>query len=663
MAGTNQTRPERQALSEPSPLQRRILDFVATGTGHSVVEATAGSGKTTTLVQVAQLLPPERRACFLAFNRATAAELKSRLPAHVESTTIHALGRAMLVRSHPHLATATPDAGKYRVLALKALSGHRPRPADPEELATYLARLTTLCRLALAVDAQRFPPAAFAPEAPLVTPGPQPTQAALAHGQLTVAQVAHRHALHSPVTAEATAQFHALVPDLLAQGVSSLELGQVDFTDMLYAPLMLGLPPPAYDFVCVDEAQDLSPLTLALVMRIVNAGARALFVGDPQQAIYAFAGADSRSIQRITTATAATVLPLSVSFRCPTRHVALARRFSPAMQARPGAPGGKISLTHLDKLPRLAQPGDLIMSRVNAPLVGLQLRLAEVGTPARVLGASLAEPTLALARYLFGNSVPRGAGRLVAEHARDETRRLERQLLTSPALGQVLDISSQRHQALGLLLRKLAARHTFSFEDLERLAHKLLDGTPGGPPGNAPTGAAGNPAAREHAPAPVAPAILSTIHKAKGREAHRVFLLFPEELAPLPMGAETHPEAHPQAHPEAAADLAHQLEDESESNVLFVALTRAKNELVLVERSKGAVAARLAASTQAFAQASRQASAQAPALPSGLQQEPGQLLGQRWSQVLTLASVMSQERPPRRWWRLTRTSPAALPLP
>src|SRR5690606_27887046 len=99
-----------------------------------------------------------------------------------------------------------------------------------------------------------------------------------------------------------------------------LPVGAFDYTDMLFAPLMLGLPAPKYAFVCVDEAQDLSPLTLAVVMRLVDAGARAMFVGDPNQAIYAFAGADSGSLQRIARTTAATVLPLSVSFRCPSRH-------------------------------------------------------------------------------------------------------------------------------------------------------------------------------------------------------------------------------------------------------------------------------------------------------------------------------------------------------
>src|SRR5690606_1524312 len=102
---------------------------------------------------------------------------------------------------------------------------------------------------------------------------------------------------------------------------------------------------------------------LEFVMRLIEVGARALFVGDPQQAIYAFAGADARSLARIAQRTGATRLPLSVSFRCPARHVALARRFSPHMQAAPGAATGTLAVMPVSALPGTVRPGDLVMTR------------------------------------------------------------------------------------------------------------------------------------------------------------------------------------------------------------------------------------------------------------------------------------------------------------
>jgi superfamily I DNA/RNA helicase len=40
-----------------------------------------------------------------------------------------------------------------------------------------------------------------------------------------------------------------------------------------------------FDFVCVNEAQDLSPLQLAFVLKLVRKTGRLLFVGDRRQAI------------------------------------------------------------------------------------------------------------------------------------------------------------------------------------------------------------------------------------------------------------------------------------------------------------------------------------------------------------------------------------------
>ncbi len=641
--------------STPSPSQRRVLAFVADGAGHGVVEATAGSGKTTTLVQVAQLLPRERPACFLAFNRATAAELKARLPTHVEATTIHALGRRMLVHAFPQVASATPNTDKYRELALELVLERRPTTSQPHELAEYLEQLAGFTRLATGAD--------------LRAPAPS--------------EVAARHGLESPVTTAETPALQQLVPPLLELGLNRLRDALFDYTDMLYAPLLLRTPPPSYHFVCVDEAQDLSPLTLALVMRLIGVGARALFVGDPKQAIYAFAGADSRSLERITTTTASTVLPLSVSFRCPSRHVALARRFSPDMEAAPGALAGSVSLIPLERLARTAGPGDLIMSRVNAPLVGQQLRLVEAGTPTRVLGAGLAEPTVALARYLFGDGpvgegLNRDAPNRVAQHARDETEKLERELITSQALGEALRISQERHTALSLILERLFLERSSSqpppsMAELEALAHRLLEGEPSakgsaGPRAADYAGADGHGGQADAHVRRIRPVVLSTIHRAKGREADRVFLLFPEELAPpapataspaspsvtrngaVPGGAASGEySAAAAAGTGSVAGAEADTEVEAEANVLFVALTRAKRELVLVERTEGALASRLA---RAAARSRR--SGAAPVSPE-------QALALKWNQVLSLAQLMAGVRPPRRWWGLTRPLRGAPP--
>ena len=570
--------------------QRAVLDFVRNSASHGVVEATAGSGKTTTLVQVAhllesELLPPGGRACFLAFNRATAAELRDRLPDSITATTIHALGRRVLLTAFPpgkHVTNAAADDGeaapsttKYHDLALALLQTADAGLShlDPHDSAQHLARLADMCRLEL-VD---------------------PADAAAVGG------VADRYGLRSPA-ASGVQSLQALLPELLARGAAAGRLGDYDFTDMVYLPVRLGLRPPEYAFVCIDEAQDLSRLNLELIMRLIGVGARALFVGDPYQAIYAFAGADARSLERIVERTGATRLPLSVSFRCPVRHVVLARRFSPDMLATTKAAAGSVTVIAEAALTRSVRPGDLVMTRTNSPLVALSLSLAGRNVASRVLGDDLAAETIALARRLFPSGEIVEGHATISAAATEDVRQLERRLLTAEELPAELDRSADRHRALRLALTalerywRLPARPPDTgtrlgkwkqrwvrsaalptVDDLAAVLTALLGGVAGG--------------------SPLPPVVLSTIHKAKGREADRVFLYRPELLG---------------------FTSGNQEDDLAEGNVLFVALTRAKRELILVEAEQGAVAKRLASPTA------------------------GGGLDKSWTHVLRLASVMAR---------------------
>jgi len=75
-----------------SPYQKAIFDFVESGSGSGIVEAVAGSGKTTTIIKACELIDPSLATCFLAFNKSIATELAERAPAHVACMTLNGLG-------------------------------------------------------------------------------------------------------------------------------------------------------------------------------------------------------------------------------------------------------------------------------------------------------------------------------------------------------------------------------------------------------------------------------------------------------------------------------------------------------------------------------------------------------------------------------------------
>lgn len=66
---------------------------------------------------------------------------------------------------------------------------------------------------------------------------------------------------------------------------------KLDFTDMLGVYLKIGQP-PKLKLLIVDEAQDLTPLQWAVVRRLQENAQHTIFAGDDDQAIHAWAGVD-----------------------------------------------------------------------------------------------------------------------------------------------------------------------------------------------------------------------------------------------------------------------------------------------------------------------------------------------------------------------------------
>ena len=301
---------------------------------------------------------------------------------------------------------------------------------------------------------------------------------------------------------------------------------------MIWLPVHLNLRfPYTYDFVLVDECQDLSPCQLAVVLKARSLGGRMLFVGDPNQSIMGFAGADEKSYEAIVQKIGATELPLSICYRCPTSHLEMARELVPHIEARPDAPVGFIGTINADQLAGKIKGEDLIICRVTAPLISLCLKLIAQGVPARVRGRAIGDGFITIIKKIkkthlwedfsvgmddfFGRAEKKA---LRKKHAEAELSRLADQ---RDALWAAYSYSS----ATGYddFLRKIDQM----FSDKESLI------------------------------------TLSTIHRAKGLESKRVFILKPEKMALSFPGMQ-------------------EWQKTQEVNVKYVGLTRSSDELWFV---------------------------------------------------------------------------------
>jgi hypothetical protein len=121
------------------------------------------------------------------------------------------------------------------------------------------------------------------------------------------------------------------------------------------------------------------------IHRSIRPGGRIIFVGDKNQAIYGFRGADTQAIETINRRFNTVRFPLHICWRCPVNVISVAKELVPYIEARPGAPAGVARRHEGDRMiSKFLKNRDrtrthLILCRTNAPLIQLALQLLPDG--------------------------------------------------------------------------------------------------------------------------------------------------------------------------------------------------------------------------------------------------------------------------------------------
>src|SRR5919108_3024628 len=177
----------------------------------------------------------------------------------------------------------------------------------------------------------------------------------------------------------------------------------------------------AYDVVLVDEYQDSDPAQESLLMALAGDGRELIAVGDPDQSIYAFRGADVRALTefpdrfRSVDGQPAPVVALRTCRRSGRVLLAASRRVARRLPAAPGAPAAQARHRLLVPTPD-SPPGEVRIlvadsSAQEAALVADMLRRAHLadGVPwsdMAVLVRSATRQVPLLRRALTAASVP-----------------------------------------------------------------------------------------------------------------------------------------------------------------------------------------------------------------------------------------------------------------
>jgi DNA helicase II / ATP-dependent DNA helicase PcrA len=308
------------------------------------------------------------------------------------------------------------------------------------------------------------------------------------------------------------------------------QIESIDYNDMLWLPVVKNVPLTAYNLMMVDEGQDLNRVQQEFVLRSCR---RMMLVGDPHQAIYGFAGADTLSMNRMRSLLEergdAIELPLTVTRRCGKVIVEEAKKIVPEFEAHESNSLGEIKRSVDQEVMDSrsgVQDGDMVLCRLNGPLVSLVFKYIKQERKATIQGRDIGQGLLNFINdTLKASTVTELNTKLSEYYSRQYKEITNRKYQDESALIALSDktecIRSLSDGAKSI--RDIEERITAIFKDDEKNG-----------------------------------ILLSSIHKAKGLEAKRVWIREPR-LMPYPCKSEW--------------------QMKQEYNLKYVAITRAIDQL------------------------------------------------------------------------------------
>lgn len=503
----------------PSPQQRAAYRWVRDGKGNLILIAVAGAGKTTTVLNMSTMMGGHVAYC--AYNTKIADEIKAKLkaaniPSRIQAGTFHSFGFRNWRKMAPKVEVKKDKIEDLILPALKV----------PEELQEFVTDLVSLGK-------QR----AFGVLTPVDDAG------------AWMDIVDHYDVAESLPTDKYKGRDDQISDQLIEDGIGyamlalkrSFELDEqiIDFDDMILAPLVHNARIWQNNWICVDEAQDTNPARRELARRMLERNGRAVFVGDPAQAIYGFTGADNDSLDIIKKEFKCQELPLTVTYRCPKSVVAMAQHWVKHIIAHDSAPEGVVTSIKdedFSKLPpEMFTPAAAMLCRTTAPLVAQAYGLIRRGIACHVEGKAIGAGLLNLIGKWKTNDLDTLVTKLDAFWKKECAKYIEKKQEDKA------ERLTDNVETIKVIIGALQAEATVA--DLRDQIRKLFGDTPDG---KVPVNFT-----------------LSTVHKSKGREWDTVYLYDRMGLMPSKFARQA-------------------WQQQQENNLIYVAITRAKNALVEV---------------------------------------------------------------------------------
>ena len=494
----------------PSKYQEEFFNFVKHGAGNALIDAKAGTGKTLTAISSMKLIPNSQKCLFIAFNKSIADELSLKLKGRSNCTakTVHSLGFLMLKRNIG--SDIEVDEYKYRNYVKKNAPTLTKNTTfnsvqDFEQFVDNVSQLIDFARFNLAQSVKE------------------------------INNIAVKYSI--PITKDEC----EVVKKCLEWGKANTET--IDYTDMVWLPVEEHMKPIGltYDWVFIDECQDLSQCSTELFLKCLKRGGRFVAIGDPSQSIYFFSGASAEAFDNIKNYKNTTTFKLPITYRCPKSVVAFANTLVPDLLPREDASEGVVEKNC--KIKDLMD-GDMVLCCSKAPLFTLYVMLLRKNKNCYIKGLDIGINLVKILNTikmdeLNSDLTKDGVFVRLFDHLFSERNKLMKIRgldFKDATLSSYIMEMYDTLNALTILSEKYTDKEKL-IKHIEKIFAETSDGI-----------------------------CLSTVHKAKGLEADNVYILCHSSMFAL-MGK-------------------NEWEKKQEENLRYVAYTRAKKKLGFISEKE-----------------------------------------------------------------------------